>query len=135
MKENRNAKKIAIIVTIIAGICIVLFLSNTVIILSHKPAVGRYVYGGKDITVELSPEDTEIIKDIINWKTVNRIEPICGFDEDISVKIGSQTFCVACDMCGVLCINDGNRFIYLSDEENDIIRDILKKYGFEFPCI
>lgn len=135
MKDKRKAKKIVLIVVILIFVAIALFLSNTVIILNQNPAIGRYVYGGKDITVEFSAEDTELIKDIINGKKTSTMEPICGFDEDISVKIGSQTFCIAHDSCGVLCINDGDKFIYLSEEENDIIRGMLENYGFEFPCI
>ncbi len=133
MKDKRKVNKIIIIFVIIAFLALIFF--RPVIIFSQEPAIGRYKYGGKDITVELSVEDTKTIRSIVNGKITSTMEPICGFDEDISVKIGIRTFCIACDGCGVLCINDGDRFIYLGEEENEIIRGILEKYGFEFPCI
>ncbi len=133
MKDKKKVNKLFLIFFIIAFLALLFF--RPVIIFSQEPAIGRYKYGGKDITVELSVEDTKTIKNIVNGKITSTMEPICGFDEDISVKIGIRTFCIACDSCGVLCINDGDRFIYLSDKENEIIRGILEKYGFDFPCI
>ena len=122
---NKKIKKRYIIILII----VLLIYNCFVHIYSHKNAIGRR--GRMDNTIEFSKEDTKILVDILEGKILGPNDSICGFSEDVAVVIGSQTFCIAHDSCGVIYVAERNRYIFLSDEENKIIRDILKKYGFE----
>ena len=89
-----------------------------------------------NIKTELSNEDTKILADIFDGKKLYSTfssTPSCGFSSDVSVKIGSETFCFAMDGC--FTVRVGLSFFDVSKDENDIIKNILEKYGFHFPCV
>jgi len=48
---------------------------------------------------------------------------------------GTERFCFACDSCPVVYWKNKNKFIKLSEKENEELKGILALYGFEFPCL
>lgn len=94
----------------------------------------RFAYGDTDISEELSDADFKAILSMFNGKKLYRDNPSCGFSEDVSVHL-NMTFCIACDECPVVCLTEKNQYFRLSDEENLLLREILTKYGFVFPCV
>lgn len=61
--------------------------------------------------------------------------PSCGFDKNISLKVGNRVFAIACDTCN--CIQDlGNlRYFEIPEEDMEYIHSLFEKYGGYFPCI
>ena len=66
-----------------------------------------FVYGEDNISVTLEDYEAEKVIDILNGNNYDPISsgvPSCGFDKNISLKIGGRTFAIACDTCN--CIQD-----------------------------
>ena len=134
MKKIVLKKKL--IIPLILLVFIWIFVSNNIIILfDTDTCVGRFQYKDKDFEVHLSDEDAKVIIDIFNGKLIINDSPSCGFDESCSVKINNKTFCIASDLCGEVYVLEKDKYFSLSEEENQKVRSILMKYGFEFPCI
>lgn len=97
-----------------------------------------YIYGGKDIRVTLEADEAEKIISILNGNEYDPVSmgfPSCGFDRNISLKVGGRTFAIACDTCN--CIQDlGNlRYFDIPIEDMEYIHSLFEKYGGQFPCI
>ena len=128
-------KKIIIFISICILLVILIVNFSTVIIVGKQNVTVRYIYGDKNITTELSEEDAALVTEILNGKHVSVFDlPSCGFDENVSVKINENTFCIACDECGTVYFKERNGYISLDDDENEQLREILSDYGFEWPC-
>lgn len=126
---------------VIVGIIAILFIAAVIFALlprvSVDPAEGGKVtfrYGWSDISALLEEEDRETIADIVNGKRIHSKIYLNGFSEDISVTVDSVTFCPARDMSPILYLAEKDRYITLSNEENNTLRTILESYGFTFPC-
>ena len=91
--------------------------------------------GDADITKPLSDEDSEIVRKIFNGKSLFSDSPSCGFSEDVALIIDGNTYCIACDYCGIIYNVEEDKYFNLSDEENETLRNMLCEYGFTFPCI
>ena len=97
-----------------------------------------FVYGDDNIRVTLEDDEAEKVIDILNGNDYTPFSsgvPSCGFDKNISLKIGGRTFAIACDTCN--CIQDlGNlRYFDISKEDMEYIHSLFEKYGGYFPCI
>ncbi len=97
-----------------------------------------FVYGEKDISVTLEDTEAEKVIDILNGNKYSPISsgvPSCGFDKNISLKVGDRVFAIACDTCN--CIQDlGNlRYFDIPQEDMDYIHSLFEKYGGYFPCV
>ena len=96
-----------------------------------------FIYLDEDIRVTLHEDEAKRVKDILDGKIYDPFGgiPSCGFDKDISLKVGNRVFAIARDTCG--CVQDlGNlRFFSLSQEDIDYIHALFEKYGGRFPCI
>lgn len=127
-------KKTVIIISIFIFIALFIVNLTTVIIFGNKVSA-KYIYGDKNIVTELSDEDAKVVTKILNGKHVSVfLLPACGFDENVAVIINGKTFCIACDACGTVYLKEHNGYIILDDNENVQLRNILSKYGFEWPC-
>ena len=128
-------KKIIIMISVFVFLVLLIVNFSTVIIISNENVTARYVYGDKNITTELSDEDAKIVTKILNGKHVSVFDlPACGFDENVAVIINGRCFCIACDECGTVYYKERNGYISLNDNENEQIRNVLSKYGFEWLC-
>ncbi len=128
-------KKIIIFISICVLLVILIVNFSTVIIVGKENVTARYIYGDKNITTKLSEEDATLVAEILNGKHISIFElPACGFDENVSVIINDNTFCIACDECGTVYFKERNGYISLDDSENKQLREILSDYGFEWPC-
>ena len=97
-----------------------------------------FVYGEDNISVTLEDDEAKKVIDILNGNNYDPISsgvPSCGFDKNISLKIGGRTFAIACDTCN--CIQDlGNlRYFDISKEDMEYIHSLFEKNGGYFPCI
>ena len=134
MKRKRVYMVSAII---FSGLVLVFLLdSHKINISSVSRAEVTYVYGEKDISQELTEEELQELKTIFNGKRFYRDNPSCGFSEDIAIKLNdSITFCIARDTCSYIYWQEGDRYIKLTEKEQQILYDILKKYGATFLCV
>ena len=98
----------------------------------------NFIYADKNIHVTLKDTEAEKVIDILNGK---KYQPIasgitsCGFDKNISLKVGNRVFAIACDTCN--CVQDlGNlRYFDISQEDMIYIHSLFEKYGGYFPCV
>ena len=89
-----------------------------------------------DSVYTLSSDDTEELRGIFAGKRLYRDNPSCGFDENASVKFGdSQTFCIAKDTCPIVYWKEKDEYIKLGEDEKTQLYDLLKPFGFLFPCV
>lgn len=123
---------------------IIIFIAVIIIVMCRRVNIDgidschvRFVYNDKDIYEEVSQDDMNQIYEIIEGKILYKDSPSCGFSDEISFSFnqGEQIFCIACDTCPKVYWANKGRYFNLTDEENWELREILKKYGFEFPCI
>ena len=85
---------------------------------------------------DLSDVDAETLKAIFNGKKLFREEPSCGFSEEISFRFGvSDTFCIARDTCPVIYLKEKGKYFEISEDEKTRLYNLLKPYGFFFPCV
>ena len=97
--------------------------------------VAVFRYGDADIEQSMTDEDSEIVREIFNNKELSNGSPACGFDENVALITGDDTYCIACDYCGVIYSVNEDQYFNLSDEENETLRELLGEYGFSFPCV
>lgn len=97
--------------------------------------VAVFRYGDADIEQSMSDEDSEIVREIFNNKELSYGYPACGFDENVALITGDDTYCIACDYCGTIYSVNKDQYFNLSDEENETLRELLGEYGFSFPCV
>ena len=97
--------------------------------------IAVFQYDDIDIMEPLSDEDAETVRKIFNGKILSSESPSCGFGEDVALVVGNNTYCIACDTCGVVYLAEKDKYFYLSDKENETLRTLLGEYGFVFPCL
>ena len=88
-----------------------------------------------DIIEPLSSEDAKVVRKIFGGKVLRLDSPSCSFDETVALVVGNKTYCIACDTCPIVYLLEADKYFYLSDAENETLRDLLSEYGFIFPCI
>lgn len=62
-----------------------------------QEAEACFRYGKTDVLQRLDGADLVELAAIVDGKRLYRDSPSCGFDEDVSVRFGAQTFCIARD--------------------------------------
>lgn len=117
-----------ILVMIFLGAC-----NNTTNISEDSIGQLHYNYNNEHISVILTKFENDIVKDIFNKKKLYFDEPSCGFDKSISIEFDDNYYCIACDSCGIVKLND--KYFNISTAERSKIEEIFKKYGGEFPCV
>ena len=92
-------------------------------------------YSDINVSTTLSHEDAEVVRDMFNGKIALPDSPSCGFGEDTALIIGGNTYCIASDTCPIIYLAEEDKYFHLSDEEIEILHNLLAEYGFKFPCI
>ena len=92
-----------------------------------------FVYDDKMIYETLDYTDANEIKNIFNGKMIYDDNPSCGFDDNISVRFDNEIFSLACDGCPIIRYNSS--YFSVSEEDIEVIHDIMKKYGASIPCV
>ena len=94
-----------------------------------------FQYDDVNIIEPLSSEDAKVVRKIFGGKVLRLDSPSCSFDETVALVVGNKTYCIACDTCPIVYLLEADKYFYLSDKENEALRDLLSEYGFIFPCI
>ena len=97
-----------------------------------------FVYGEDNISVTLEDYEAEKVIDILGGNNYDPIffgVPSCGFDENISLKVGGRTFAIACDTCNTVQDLGNLRYFNIPNEDMEYIHSLFEKYGGYFPCI
>ena len=111
------------------------FASCSKVELAEGEIVAVFRYGDMDITQVLSDEDSETVRTIFEGKSMFSDSPSCGFSENVSLAIGGDTYCIACDDCGIIYHVKEDKYFRLSEQENEALRELLVEYGLlAFPC-
>ncbi|MBQ4617539.1 MAG: hypothetical protein IJB27_04105 [Clostridia bacterium] len=109
---------------------------TTVVPDSYENGQAVFKYSDKDIQVTLSEEELAMVCDMFAGKELYMGNPSCGFTEDVAIKLDNKdTFCIACDKCGIVFWKEQLRYFRLTDSENEQLRAMLESHGFRFPCI
>lgn len=101
-----------------------------------KKAEVYFQYGSTDAINQLSNNEMESVKTILNGKKLYKDNLSCGFSEAVSIKFDDEhTFCIARDTCPIMYWKEKNRYIRLTENEKTQLYNILEPYGFIFPCV
>ena len=130
--EVLTMKKLALFLVLLF-VCILIASCMKVNNIPDTNAVLVFKYSDKNIEVALSSDESKTIKGIFDQKRLYADNPSCGFSEDISIRFGDLVFCVACDGCATVRLND--RFFSVSDSDRAVIDQLFEKYGGFFPCV
>ena len=134
-----KTKKILIVIGMVfvftAGAVSAAIYFNFMVRIDSENAALVYKYEELNIEQNLTQEESKILKNIFNNKLLYSGSPSCGFEEDISIKFGSQTFCPACDTCGTVKLLNKGTYFSISQRERNEIEKIFLKYGAAFPCV
>lgn len=123
---------IPIIIILLASFALLSF--NTVGFKETNTGTAKFVYNDINIETQISDEDLEQIINIFKNKKLCIDSPSCGFSKNVSLKIDNKTFCIANDTCGVIYLLEKDKYFHIDNEENKLLRNILRRYGFIFPC-
>jgi len=111
------------------------FVSCTKVEVAEGEIVAIFRYGAVNITQSMTHEDSETVRKMFNNKNLYPDSPSCGFSENVALITGDDTYCIACDNCGVIYSVNEDKYFNLSDKENETLRRLLGEYGFTFPCV
>ena len=97
-----------------------------------------FIYGDQSIETLLPEAEAQEVIRILDGRAYDPVSwgiPSCGFDEDVSLKVGGRVFAIACDTCN--CVQDMGSFRYfdIPQEDMDYIHTLFEKYGGFFPCV
>lgn len=125
---------ILIVLTVVVSVC---GCSKTSVSKSADVTL-NFIYADKNISVTLEDTEAEKVIDILHGNSYQSISsgvPSCGFNKNISLKVGGRIFAIACDTCN--CVQDlGNlRYFDISQGEMEYIHSLFEKYGGYFPCV
>ena len=112
-----------------------LFSSCSKVEIANGEMVAVFKYDNVDIHEILSNEDANIVSDVFKGKTLFSDSPSCTFTENVALIIDGNTYCIACDNCGLIYSVKDDKYFNLDDNENETIRNLLREYGFKFPCL
>ena len=111
------------------------FASCSKVEVAEGEIVAVFRYGDTDIMQILSDEDSETVRNVFDGKTMFSDSPSCGFSENVALVLAGNTYCIACDNCGIVYHVKEDKYFNLSEQENKALRELLGEYGFSFPCI
>lgn len=125
---------IIVIVVILLGV--IYLRQDKVNLYLVKKAEVYFQYGNTDTINQLSNNEMESVKTILNGKKLYKDNLSCGFSEAVSIKFDDEhTFCIARDTCPIIYWKEKNRYIRLTENEKTQLYNILEPYGFIFPCV
>ena len=96
-----------------------------------------FIYCDSNIQVNLTPEESARVIEILDGNPYDPLwggVPSCGFDGNISLKVGYRTFSIACDACPSVLDVSKLRYFGISQSEMDYIHKLFESYGGRFPC-
>ena len=96
-----------------------------------------YIYTDKNISVTLTRSESEKVAEILDGNLYEPAfggVPSCGFDRNISLKVGNRTYAIACDTCNYVQDLGNLRFFSLSQKDMEYIRSLFESHGGRFPC-
>ena len=126
-------KKAIIILFMVLAVMGIYYFSNHKIDVNHITHVSTCFYNQ---SYELHDKEIEEIKSIFDGKKLSADNLSCGFSEDVSIILDNKmTLCIAQDTCAIVFYKEENKYIMLSESEKTQLYNILKPYGFYFPCI
>lgn len=111
------------------------FASCSKVEVAEGEIVAVFRYGDTDIMQILSDEDSIAVRNIFDGKTMASDSPSCGFSENVALVVAGNTYCIACDNCGIVYHVKEDKYFHLSEQENEALRELLVEYGFSFPCV
>ena len=128
---------IAIFVALALVLVLVLFGCTRTRVNTSADVTLTFIYQEKNICVTLEEDEAKKVAVILNG---NRYDPFylipsCGFDENISLKVGGRTFAIACDTCNYVQDLGNLRFFDISKKDMEYIHSLFEKYGGRFPCV
>ena len=96
-----------------------------------------FIYDKEHIAVQLPEEEASKVIEILNGNSYSSSYeiPSCGFDKNISVKVGDQAFAIARDTCKWVQDLDNLKYFTVAQEDIEYIHSLFEKYGGYFPCI
>lgn len=136
MKKALFIGIIVILSLVIIGSLIFVVSAKKTNTINYSAGETVFDYNGKTIADKLTDEDLETITYMFNNKRMFSDTPSCGFSENIAIIFDeTDYFCIACDSCPIVYFKNENLFFKLTENENTVLKKILIKYGFEFPCV
>lgn len=136
MKKFLSILMVSVLLLCMCGCTNVSIQQNTDATLIFKPETSNQAY---NIEQELTKDEANTIISIFNGKErLNAITsgmPSCGFDPNVSIRIGTTVYEIAMDTCGTVHISGTLDYLDISNDEAEIIHEIFEKYGGFFPCI
>ncbi len=126
----------------IFGILLILVLllsaCGTVSLNQEDAVTLTFVHSDQNICVALTPEEAQKVVKILDGAAYDPIfsgKPSCGFDGNISLKVGEQCFAIACDTCNYIQLMGEARYFSIPETAMEYIRSLFAQYGGYFPCI
>ena len=133
-------KKKIIILSSVGLIVITLMVIFYIFKVSHMNFVYKakviYQDNGNDISEELTAEELEQVKSILNNKILTRQSDLytlsCPFSMGLAIILNdSETICIAKDGCDDLYWAEKNVYINIPEDKIEIIHRILYKHGID----
>lgn len=97
-----------------------------------------FIYEEKSISVTLEADETARVVSILIGNHYDPIFcgiPSCGFDKNISLKVGNRIFAIVCDTCNSVQDLSNLRCFDIPTEDMEYIHSLFEKYGGYFPCV
>ena len=97
-----------------------------------------FVYGDANISVSLPEEEGDKVIAILDGNDYDSLAsgvPSCGFNKDISLKVGNRVYAIACDTCSTVQDMGNLKYFNISQEDMEYIHSLFEKYGGNFPCV
>lgn len=137
MKKNKTLWILSAIILIVVILLAVIYLRHDKVNMNLvKKAEACFQYENTDEISQLSDKDMESVKTIFNGKKLYKDNLSCGFSETVSIKFDDElTFCIAKDTCPIIYWKEKNEYIKLTENEKTQLYNLLKPYGFNFPCV
>ena len=99
----------------------------------------RFVHEETDIQAVLTDDEATKVIEILDGKRYDPFDPLlvpaCGYDPDISLRVGGRVFGIACDTCNGVQDFGNLRYFDIPEEDMAYIHSLFEKYGGYFPCI
>ena len=95
----------------------------------------HYAYGTITFTEDLTQAEIDSLVAMLNGKVEVSVAPDCGYSQGISFTLGSQTYAVSQDGCGVLLHMNTDRYITLSAAEWATVQNLFTSREGILPCV
>ena len=135
---KRKLLKYIISILLIAILIFVFFSCGKTNAKSGKQVTLTYKINSTDICVTLPDEEAEKVIAIMDGNTYSTDFlgfPSCGFDKNVSLKIGNRIYAIAGDSCNTVVNWRTGRYFYIAQEDMEYIHELFQKYGADFPWI